>query len=123
MYMYMHVRNICLFKEDLFSFLSLSLSLPLSLATKQLLEQKLAEAVQEEGDSCAGDGVRGGEGGEGEEVGSGSDSEAEGEVRRSVAPSVLLQSSNSLEMSLWSLDISVPSGMEMSVYETEVGIE
>lgn len=57
-----------------------------------------------------------------ETVGSDSDSER-GEDGRvgggSISPNVLLQS-NSMEVSLWSLDVSMPSGMESSVYDTEV---
>ena len=33
------------------------------------------------------------------------------------------QMQNSLEMSLWSLDVSMPSGMESSIFETEVFTE
>ena len=58
--------------------------------------------------------------GEGEEIESGSDSEGEGDGRESGKQSTGTQMQNSLEMSIWSLDVSIPSGMESSVYETEV---
>ena len=97
-------------------------------ATKQRLEQELAEAVQDDGDSTGGGGDSGDsvKGEEEEEVGSGSDSEVEGEGQGDgrggslLSPGGMLQSVNSLEVSLWSLDVSLPGGMESSIYETEV---
>ena len=87
-------------------------------ATKQRLEQELAEAAQEdEGSVGSGDTSSKGEG---EEIESGSDSEGEGEGRESGKQPTGTQMQNSLEMSIWSLDVSIPSGMESSVYETEV---
>ena len=88
-------------------------------ATKQRLELELAEAAQEDQVST-GSGDTGSRG-EGEEVGSGSDSEGEGEGREMQPSGNQMQ--NSLEMSLWSLDVSMPSGMESSIFETEVYTE
>ena len=85
-------------------------------ATKQRLEHELAEAVQEDHEST-GSGETSSRG-EGEEEGSGSDSEGE-ELGAEPLP-VSVQ--NSLEMSIWSLDVSLPGGMESSVYETEVRV-
>ena len=84
-------------------------------ATKQRLEQELAEAAQEDHrDQSGGSGGDASSRGEGEEGGSGSDSERE-------AGPLPVQMQNSLEMSVWSLDVSLPPGsMESSVYETEV---
>ena len=84
-------------------------------ATKQRLEQELAEAAQEDLESTGS-----GETGEG---GSGSNSEEDGEGREAGAlPQGVAEMQNSLEMSMWSLDVSIPSGMmeSSSVYETEV---
>ena len=56
-------------------------------------------------------------------MGSESDSDVGEEWRgggvTSMFPGGILHT-NSMEVSLWSLDISMPSGMETSVYETEV---
>ena len=86
-----------------------------TVATKQRLEQELAEAAQEDHrDESGGSGGDTSSRGEGEEGGSGSDSERE-------AGPLPVQMQNSLEMSVWSLDVSLPpGGMESSVYETEV---
>lgn len=57
--------------------------------------------------------------GEREEEGSGSDSEGEN-GRAGGGQLGPAQIQNSLEMSVWSLDVSLPTGMESSVYEAEV---
>ena len=90
-------------------------------ATKQRLELELAEAVQEDHEST-GSGDAASSRGEGEEVGSGSDSEGEerGRGTASLPPGTDMQ--NSLEMSMWSLDVSLPSGIDSSIYETEVSV-
>ena len=83
-------------------------------ATKQRLEQELAEAAQEDQEESTGSGDASSSRGEGEEGGSGSDSERE-------AGPLPVTMQNSLEMSVWSLDVSLPpGGLESSVYETEV---
>ena len=82
------------------------------------LEQELAEAVQEDHESASSGGEASSRGDAGDE-GSGSDSEAEGVEPGSLPTPV----QNSLEMSVWSLDVSMPGGMESSVYETEVSLQ
>lgn len=86
-------------------------------ATKQRLELELAEAVQEEDSIGSGDtSTKGDE----KEEGSGSDSEGEEEGKGGLPSGAHMQ--NSLEMSVWSLDVSLPSGVESSIYETEVSL-
>ena len=58
-------------------------------------------------------------GGEEEVVGSDSDSEC-GEEGTGANVSAAIGHSNSIEASLWSLDMLTSSSMETSVYETEV---
>ena len=104
---------------------SFKVSSPLSLpsATKHRVERELAEAVKEDDTTSEGGRREGEVEEEEEEVGSDSDSEAEGEGKGSGTVSAQsLQQSSSLEASMWSLDVSVASGMETSVYETEVSM-
>ena len=84
-------------------------------ATTSRLERELAEAVQEEGDQKKA--TRDSSPTSDEDPGSDSDSEC-GE--NSGPP---LETVNSMEASLWSLDLSASSSMETSVYtETEVSV-
>ena len=86
-------------------------------ATKSRLERELAEAVQEDENSVEAGAAQSGE------VDPGSDSDSDcGEGPYPFAPSQPpLQPVNSLEASMWSLDISASSSMETSGYsDTEV---
>ena len=80
------------------------------------MEREIAEAVLEEGDTP--DDVIGTASGN-EDVGSESDSES-GEVMVGGQHPQGIQYSGSMEASLWSLDMSASSGLETSVFETEV---
>lgn len=94
----------------------------LSLATKTRLERELAEAVQEE-DEASAEATKFQANGGNVDPGSDSDSDfGEGPY-----PFTLQQPSgeivNSLEASLWSLDLSATSSMETSGYtDTEVNL-
>ena len=80
------------------------------------MERELAEAVREEGDTpteTPSTGV------EEDTVGSDSDSEGGDEGTGAGVPAGVGHS-NSIEASLWSLDMLTSSSLETSVYETEV---
>ena len=95
--------------EDFYS------SLPL-VATKTRLERELAEAVRDEGDNGP-DNPSGS--GEKEDVGSDSDSDYGG---GGGGMSGGAYHNESIEASMWSLDVSATSSLETSVCETEVSL-
>ena len=111
----MFLLQVSLFQGMSFKRVPLYLSLPY-VATKSRLERELAEAVREEGDTppeTPSAGV------EEDIVGSDSDSEGGDEGTVAGVPAGAGHS-NSIEASLWSLDMMTSSTMETSVYETEV---
>ena len=90
-------------------------SLP-PVATKTRLERELAEAVRDEGDNGP-DNPSGG--GEGEDVGSDSDSDYGGGGGGMGGGTY---HNESMEASMWSLDVSATSNLETSACETEVSL-